>query len=392
MRDLFTINKIRLIVVLFGSWITIVLLSCSGREQTGAIELEETVDNGREASVIVSKAQFAEGGMATGPLSLHEFRRVIRVNGIFDVPPDYKTSISVYYGGYVKDINILPGQQVKKGQLLFTLEHQDYVQMQREYLEARGQLDYLRSDYERQKRLSEDEATSEKNYLKAKADYEVMLAKHAALEKQLQLMKIDPSGLDAGNMRSTVTIVSPINGYVTTVNATRGKFLDPSDVAVTITNTEHLHLELNVFEQDLPAIKRGQQIFFNVQSREEEEYEAEVFLVGKSVDPEKRTVVIHGHLGNEEDAVHFAPGMYVEARIRTAVDTLLSLPEEAVVNIENAYFVLVKEDSGKDGVRFEKREVIPGRKGDGYIAIKNHTDFEPDAEFLLRGGFNLITE
>src|SRR5690606_33026367 len=114
--------------------------------------------------------QFQSSNMVLGKMEMGSFHEVVKANGMFDVPPENRAAVSCYFGGTVKDIRLLPGQKVKKGQVLFILENPDYVQMQQDFLEAKGQLAYLKSDYERQKNLAQDNVTSQKNYLKAESE------------------------------------------------------------------------------------------------------------------------------------------------------------------------------------------------------------------------------
>ena len=266
------------------------------------------------------------------------------------------------------------------------------IEARKDYLEAKGQLTYLKSDYERQKNLAQDNVTSQKNYLKAESDYIVTKVKAESLAKKLQLMNIDPKTLTLENIRTTIQINSPIEGYVTQVDAMRGKFLSPSETAISIVDTDHMHLELNIFEKDLSKISKGQPIVFKIQEDDSQEYEAFVYLVNKIVDPENRTIGIHGHLSDEKLAERFNPGMYVEAEIYATTASKVSLPQDALVDIEGKYYVLVLKSFTENEYTFMKREVKTGLSNEGKIEILNHQEFSEDAQFLVKGAFNIITD
>src|SRR5690606_5502627 len=114
---------------------------------------------------------------------------------MIDVRPQSRAQVGSSFGGTVRQINLLPGQKVRKGQILFTLEDPEYVKMQQDYLESKGQLAYLESDYKRQKDLAQDNVSSQKVFLKAKSEYEVTRGRMASLEKILSLMNINPNTL-----------------------------------------------------------------------------------------------------------------------------------------------------------------------------------------------------
>lgn len=367
--------------------LTGILASCGGEKTVK----KETVPEGTSTDVLVTDRQFKLGKMELGTMTLQDFHKSIKANGMLDVPPENKVTVSVYFGGYVKDIQLLPGQKVSKGQKLFVLENPDYVQVQQDFLEAKSRLSYLKQDFERQKTLSVDNVSSQKTFSKAESDYKMVYAQFESLKKKLSLMNIDPSKVTETNLRSTVTITAPISGYVTAVPISKGMFLNPSDVAVTITNGSIIHVELTVFEQDLSAIEIGQQVKFRLQ-KDDQEYWAVVHLINKAIDPVKRTINVHCDLKTESQSALFIPGMYVEAEIETKQSKSLSLPASAVVNAGKAYYVLTLKNKSDKGYLFEKKVVKTGESTTDYIEILNAGDFDSNTSFLTNGAFNLIKD
>ncbi len=367
------------------------LASCSPKTET-KISDEPTTRIMSEGTYDLTLKQFQSSNMVLGKLEMGSFHDVVKANGMFDVPPENRAMVSCYFGGTVKDIRLLPGERVEKGQVLFILENPDYVQMQQDFLEAKGQITYLKSDYERQKNLAKDNVTSQKNYLKAESDYTVTRVKVESLSKKLALMHINPNTLTLENIRTTVVVLSPINGYVTEVAISRGSFLNPSMLAVSIVNTDHLHLELNIFEKDLTKVNIGQPIQFRIQEDKNIDYQAIVHLVSKTVDAEKRTVGIHGHLSDEKLANKFNSGMYVEADIYTSSSSRMSLPQTALVEVDGKYYVLALQNTSDAGYTFVKREVQTGLSNNKRIEILNTQDFKESIQFLTKGAFNLIKE
>tara|TARA_R110002033_G_scaffold77030_1_gene128722 strand:- start:31458 stop:32624 length:1167 start_codon:yes stop_codon:yes gene_type:complete len=364
------------------------LASCNSKEksETANTDTTETMEN--VDLITITENQFSSGNMEVGKMTMQPFNSIVKANGMFAVPPENQADVSAYFAGYVKNISLLPGDAVKKGQTLFTIENPEYVQAQQDFLEAKGRLSYLKSDYERQKELMADNVTSKKNFLKAESEYTVTLAQYQSLKKKLSLMNINPNTLSGENIRSVISVLSPLSGYATTINATKGMYLNPSDVAVTVTNTDDLHIELKIFEKDLPMVKEGQFINVRLQNDMNKVYQGKVHLVNKAINAQDRTVAIHGDLVNESDVKLFAPGMYIEGEILTTTSEHPALPVEAVANIDNDYFVLVKEN----GTTFKRVLVKVDATNNGFIQIINANDFKGDSEFLTKGAFNLITE
>ncbi len=369
------------------------LISCSSMGERSA--MGETGSSPVEPDnnvYVITASQFKASGMKTGALEKRKFKRSVKSNGMIDVPPENKASVSAYFGGYVREITLLPGDKVKKGQVLFTLENPEYIEIQRDFLEADSRLAYLRSDYERQKSLASEGVSSEKKYLKAEAEYRATKVRVASLRKKLQLMNIDPSGLNENEIRSRIPVLSPISGYVSEIHLSKGLYLDPSDVAMNIINTDHLHLELSVFEQNLGQIRKGQEIRFRVQNNPSVVYLARVHLVNPGIDRNERTFKIHAHPEEGSDPAFLVPGMYVESEIFIRSHEGPALPHEAVVENDGRKYVLLLRDSTESEMLFEKREVKTGASSGNYYEILNAGDFEADARFLLTGAFRMISE
>ncbi|UII26024.1 efflux RND transporter periplasmic adaptor subunit [Fulvivirga maritima] len=372
------------------SLLSILMLSACSSDSSSSIDAKAELPKSEENTIRLTAEQFNSSQMEIAPLEMVEFSNTIKANGMFDVPPENKATVSSYFGGTVKDIKLLPGQPVKKGQMIFTLESPEYVQLQQDYLEAKGQLKYLKSDFERQENLIKDNVTSQKNYLKAESDYTVTKVKAESLAKKLLLMNINPEKLTMENIRTSIYVLSPINGFVTSVNITKGTYLNPSETAITIIDTGHLHLELNIFERDLPFVKIGQPISFSIQEDKSNTYHGTVHLINKAVDPESRMINIHGHLVDEEFTSAFSPGMYVEAQIATSSEKRAALPKEAIVEIDDHYYVLARTTN--NSYQFKKQEVKIGASNHEFIEITNAEDFKSNTQFLVKGAFNLITD
>jgi len=384
------LNKLDDRMVLKGilSLFMIGLVSCNSKEKSEATPTEINTGNSDQDEVAVTETQFISGAMELGKITMQEFTTVVKANGMFAVPPENQADVSAYFAGYVKDIRLLPGDVVKKGQVLFTIENPEYLQVQQDFLEASGRLNYLKSDYERQKELLEDNVTSKKSFLKAESEYTITMAQYQSLKKKLSLMNINPNTLSGENIRSVISVLSPLSGYATTINAGKGMYLNPSDVAVTVTNTDDFHIELKIFEKDLPMVKVGQEINVRLQNEMNKVYKGKIHLVNKAINTQERTVDVHGDLVNEEETKLFAPGMYIEAEILTTTAQHPALPTEAVANIDNDYFVLVK----KTDTTFKRILVKIGSIHNGFTQILNTNEFDQNTEFLTKGAFNLIKE
>ncbi|AVR46257.1 efflux transporter periplasmic adaptor subunit [Christiangramia fulva] len=370
----------RLILSILG----LMLASCANSEKKIVSEVEVKSD------IQVTENQFKGNDMRLGQIQEKDFPQMVESTGIIDVPPENKAIISPYMEGYVKDTPLLIGDKVERGQFLVSLENPDYVQLQQDYLDALEQLQFLKSEYERQKTLAEEKITSQKNFLKAESDYKRNLSRYNALKKKLQMLNIDPSNVEKGNITSTVNLYAPISGSITEMMISKGMHVSAADKLMQITDINHLHLELNVFEKDVMKLKAGQDILVNIPEATEDTLAAEIHLIGKSIDEDKRTVRVHGHFKDEENN-NFAAGMFVDAQIVIGSQKAMAIPSESVVSLDDKNYVLVLNSKEKNIYYLDRREVLTGDSYKGYTLIKNAADFKNGDQLLVKGAFPLIT-
>ena len=371
---------------------TILIISCGKSKSDPEILKTSSKDHEITANndiIKMSKAQFQSENMRLVKLQKTSFSTIIKTTGMIDVPPNSKAVISAFTGGYIKNSPLLIGDKVKKGQMLVTIENLEFVQLQQEYLEVSVQLTYLKSEYERQKELFAEQISSKKSFLKAESDYNRTTAIYNGLRKKLQMLNINPASAEKGNLTSVSTIYSPISGSITDIKISTGAYVSPADKIMEIVNTDHIHLELRVFEKDVLKIKKGQKVIFRLPESTDEIFEGNIHLIGKSID-ENRTVQVHAHIDHDIQR-NFIIGMFVEADI--VIDDNLSeaLPEDAIIEVDDKNYVLLLRSNDFDKYSFVKKEIITDRINSGFIEIKESNSFKNADQFLI-GGFNLIKE
>lgn len=375
---------------MYGTFLLIVSLSIvsCGDEKKKALESQTktAVDN----RIKITRAQFDQIGMKLGSLQEMEFPIIVKATGMIDVPPENRSVVGASMGGYIKTLPLLIGDEVKKGQALLTIENPEFVTLQQQYMEVNGQLGYLKSEYDRQKTLYDENITSQKSYLKTESDYKTAQAKYNGLRKQLVMLNISPTKVEAGSITSITTIYAPISGSVTKVNVNKGSYIAPATSILEIIDNDHIHLELSVFEKDIMKIKKGQDINFKIPEASSDTFEAEVHLVGTSIG-EGRTIKVHGHL-KEEEKNNFLTGMFVEANIVSGSISAKGLPIESIVNVGEKDYVLVLDKERNGDYYFKQMEVKVMDTYDGYTKIENENHFKVTDQFLTKGAFNLLGE
>ncbi len=375
----------RFIYSIFILICSITVVSCGN----GKKEISET-PTAMDGLVMVTRAQFDQAGMELGTMQDKEFPTIVKAAGVIDVPPENRSVVSATMGGYIKSLPFLIGDAVTKGQVLMSIENPEFVTLQQDYMEIHGQLDYLKSEYDRQKTMLSENITSQKSFLKAESEYKTAQAKYNGLRMQLVMLNISPEKVEAGDVTSSVTIFSPISGSITQVNVSKGSYVAPATPIIEIVDNDHIHIELSVFEKDIMKVKKGQKIDFKVPEASPDTFVAEVYLVGTSIGKE-RTIMVHGHLEDDENH-NFLTGMFVDASIVTESFLAKALPNESIVNLENKNYVLALEKE-EDGIYYFREMGVKATDGyGGYTPIENGKMFKQTDRFLTKGAFNLLGE
>ena len=377
---------------------SLLLFSSCGEDSDHPVEVQEQAEGHAEEenpnTAELTEEQYRVAGLALGKPELRNLSSTLRLTGELDLPPQNMASVSAPLGGFVKDTELLEGMHVKKGQLIARIENAEFVTLQQEYLEARSRLDYLEIEYKRQKELYEERVTSAKNFQQVTAEYRAVKAQVEALGERLRIIGVNPSALKEGSIRRILPIYSPIEGYVTYINANVGQYVNPTDVLFRIADTEHLHVELTVFEKDVPALHKGQKVLYSLPNETVAQHEATIYLIGKEIS-EERTVQVHAHM--EEDDKDLVPGMYVQAQVALDGQEVLALPEAALVQENGQDFVFLYTGEAREGEAVMKQfRMVPVERGaeqNGYVQVALPAGVDAAAEnFVTKGAYSLLAK
>jgi len=295
-------------------------------------------------------------------------------------------------GGFVKSTTLLPGSAVGKGQPLAVIENQDFIDIQQGYLEAKNKLSFAKAEYDRHTDLYREDVYSEKNLQAVTVEYKNLLGVVKSLEQKLLLIGVNPDMLKEDNISSAITLVSPIKGFIRSVNINTGKYVSSTDVLFEIVNRDRLLLELTLFEKDAEKVAAGQQIKFFV-NNESDEHKAVILQTGKSVSEDK-TFMVYADVINPCNKI--LPGMYVSAFIEETGNKVITIPSEAIVSFDDKDYIFAfekdKEEDGKPFTEYRMIEVKKGVSGSGYTEIKvsDGTDLN-GARIVVKGAYNLLS-
>lgn len=359
--------------------ISIFICACSS---TSKHETSKTEVDVQEQIIKLNEQQIALAKIQLGSLEEKNISSTIKVNGKIDVPPQNMVSVSMPLGGYLQSTKLLPGMHISKGEIIATMEDQQYIQLQQDYLTTKSKLYYNEAEYQRQKELNESKASSDKVFQQTQMEYNAQKIALKALGEKLKLININPATLNENNISKSVHLYAPINGYVSKVDVNIGKYVNPSDILFELVNPTDIHLNLHIFEKDLDQLYIGQKLLAFSNNHPDQKHPCSIILISKDVSAE-RYAEVHCHFEQYDNTL--LPGMYMNAIIELKNSMTKALPESAIVSFEGKQYVFIQRDKNT----FEMYNVGVGARENGFIEIKNAAQLEQQ-KIVINGAYTLL--
>lgn len=357
----------------------LLLIGCNSKNTTE----KETEVVTEENVVNLTDAQLQNANIQIGNFEKRNISSTLKVSGIIDVPPQNLVSISMPLGGYLKSTKLLPGMHVAKGEILATMEDQQYIQLQQDYLITKSKLNFAQQEYERQKELNQSKASSDKVFQLAESDYKNLRITLSGLGEKLKLIYVNPATLTESNLSKSIRIYSPINGFVSKVNVNIGKNVNPSDVLFELINPSDIHLNLKVFEKDITKLYIGQKLFAYTNNQPEIKHECEIILISKDLSAEDHTAEVHCHFEDYDKTL--LPGMYMNAEIEVKNNNAFTLPEDAVVSFEGKDYIFLANNKNQ----YTMTEVKTAATENNFIEILEADKIE-SKKVVTKGAYTLL--
>jgi cobalt-zinc-cadmium efflux system membrane fusion protein len=327
--------------------------------------------------------------MKIDTLSLRNLSSYVEANGSLEVPPQNEAAITSVVGANIETIEVIEGDKINKGQVVAYLSHPNIIKIQTDYLNAFSNSNFLKNNYERQKKLYNAGVGSGANFQKAESEYQMSQAMVKGLEAQLKILNINTASVQNGKIAQSITLRSPIDGFVQKVKIKTGQYVEPQTELFEIINTEHVHADFMVFEKDVYKVKKGQKVMFTVQSIPNEELSAVIYSVSKTFEDNPKAIHIHAEIENKKG--NLIPGMYIQGKIQTEHIKSQSLPESAIIKEGDKFYVFSVEKENNDW-SFKPIEVIVGSKDDNWAQIQFLESIEKNTKFAYNNAYYLMAE
>ena len=301
-------------------------------EQIRTLETELAADAGNGTAIPVTAHATREG-------SFHHF---VDVKGTIDS----RTTIDVapQMGGRVIAVHVVNGQFVQKGALLIEL---DAEALRRNIAEVETQLEFAKTLYEKQKRIYEQKAGSEIQYLQAKTNKESLERRLEALGEQLEMM----------------SLTAPTSGHVDNLVPAVGEMVMPGMPALTIVNRGDMRVVVDLAESYIKSVDEGDSVMIVIPGLDLE-ISSRIGTVSRTINPVNRTFRIEVPLNNVPSTVR--PNTTADVRINDiTVDSTISIPLESILREGNEQYVY---QINADGT-VNKRAITTGLVSGGDVEV-----------------------
>ncbi len=344
----------------------------SGRkEQVAAVEQARPGSAQGVDAQTVDLSEKQTASLKVGPVASRDFTLYKTAVGTIDFNEDLLVQVFSQYPGKILKANYNIGDDVKAGDLLFTIDSPDLLQAESTLLAAAGVLELqkrvlarmvnlLKAGGSAQKDVDQstsDQQTAEGNFKAARDAVRIFGKTDAEIDQVVEMRKVD----------STLLVPSPISGRVVTRNAAPGFLVQPgvAPPPYTVADLSTMWMVANVIETDAPAYKLGQEVDVRVPAYPDKVFKGHVTALGAMIDPNSHRQLVRSQI---DDPGHLLrSGMYASFVIRVGDPVRsLAVPANGVVREgDGTMTVWVTSDNR----RFTKRTVKLGQLQDGWNQI-----------------------
>lgn len=305
------------------------------------------------------------------PAPFREFPVEKTAIGSIDFNQDMTVQVFTPYPGRIVQLSAQLGDEVQKGQVLFTIDSPDLVQASSTLISAAGILDLTNRNLVRAKTLYDTKAWSQQQFEQAVSDQQtaegnlraardairIFGKTDAEMDKMIKEKKVDP----------ILVVYSPVPGRVAARNAAPGLYVQPGNppAPYAVADVSTMWLLANVPESDAPAYRVGQPLKVKVPAYPDHEFEGRVNTIGLTVDPNTRRVLVRSVIKDPRHELW--AGMFANFVIQVGDPVRsLAVPVNGVVREgDGTMTVWVTADRR----HFTKRTVKIGIQYDGYHQI-----------------------
>jgi len=340
-----------------ASTLTCLVLSACGRGEEPA--------SSNAATPAVQNAPVQTSGTAarieTAVVEYSQEKPELTLAGKVAYMEDLYSRISSPLQGRVVEVRGKLGDRVKAGDVLVVIDSPDITAAYSEFVKEASDLEFATRAFELAKDLYETKALPLKDLKQAENDLIKARAEFRRAKERLLSLRVPATELNKPLAEQKITarfdMKSPLAGTVVERTVTPGQSVggDPTQVLFTVADLDRLQVIADVYERDLDLVKVGQTAMVTVEAYPGVKFPAAIAAVGDVVDPNTRTIKVRAWVNNELHKLK--PEMFARLHIRVDEGSqFLTVPKEAVLEIDGKLFVLIADGQG----RYTKQPVKVG--------------------------------
>jgi membrane fusion protein, heavy metal efflux system len=366
------IALIAIVVVSYGAW----RFSEGSKPEAGAAthagaELSDAAKGPSQAkdSVDLSDSQLAS--VKVEAVEDHDFPVEKEAVGSIDFDQEMSVQVFTPYQGRIIGLYGSIGDDVKKGQTLFTVDSPDLLQAESTLIAAAGVLELTTRNLARLRELYKTLAVSQRDVDQATSDQQTAEGNLRAGRDAVRIFGKTDADIDRmiadRSADPTLVVPSPINGRITARNAAPGLLVQPGNAPApyTVTDINLMWMLADVPESDSPAFRIGQQVQVTLNAFPGRVFEGKITTIGANVDPNTRRVLVRSEINDPQHELR--AGMFANFVIRVGPPVRSpGIPIDGVVREgDGTMTAWVTADRRK----FTKRTVKIGEQHAGYRQI-----------------------
>ena len=291
--------------------------------------------------------------------------------GSIDFNEDLSTQVFTPYQGRIVKLSAKLGDNVSRGEVLFTIESPDLIQADSTLIATAGVLDLTTRALERAKELYKVQGIAEKDLQQAVSDQQTAEGALKAARNAVEVFGKSPGEIDrmvkTREIDPYLVVRSPISGRITARNAAPGLFVQPGNppAPYSVADISRVWMNASVTESDMPLVRKGQKIQVAILAFPNRVFRGEISTVGASVDPQLHRGMVRAEI---DDPKHeLLPGMFASFIIATGEPvSTAAVPLDGVVREgDGSMTVWVTTDRR----HFTRRPVKIGLQHEGYDQI-----------------------
>ena len=296
--------------------------------------------------------------------------RVLHLTGTVAYNAFKTTPVFSAVGGPVQDILAEPGQSVRSGQTLLTVNSPDYSAARSAYLKAASAFLLADKNYQRSKDLLEHKAIAERDMQQAESDRAQAQADLQSSEVALEALGIsDPESLVKSSAKTIgqVPVIAPVGGEIVERLVGPGQLLQAGTTqCFTISDMSSVWVLVNVYQNDLAYVRSGDRVEITTDAYPSV-FHGKISYVADALDPNTRT--LQARIVTENPGKKLKKDMYVTANVQAgALSNALTVPDASILrDSENQPFAYVQTA----GNQFARRLVKVGDSQNGRVWVQD---------------------